>query len=134
MSNKFELSIPVSPDVVKQRLEAARKEMAPKVGTCVMSTDKSFQCRLDYANAFALVKAEPTSNGAESKVVVEIHGFTIWTTPRGMKIAIAIPLIGVIIVAISGHLKTSSDWSFIVDQHSVGLVYLFYWCPYRRTF
>jgi hypothetical protein len=97
-----------------KRLEAARKEMAPKIGTCVASNDKSssFVCRIDYGSADASVKAQATANGKGTKVFIEIKTLNVFATPIGIIGVIAILLIG-FIIEVFLHPKTIWDWFYI---------------------
>lgn len=84
MSNQFELTVPSPPATVMQRLESARKEMAPRIGKCT-STDAqgTFVCRINYANAYAIVTATAIDGATATRAVVDLHGITVLTSLWG---------------------------------------------------
>ncbi len=84
MPDKFEITVPLPPAMVIKRLEEARKKMAPKIGTLSTPSDRAaFTCRIDLANAFALLNGIPQGNGESTKVLVEIESFNIWSDAIG---------------------------------------------------
>lgn len=72
MPNKIEINVPLPLDGVIERLEAARKEMAPKIGTCTAAPDKSwFVCSVSYGYVYALLRGHQQEKSGESKILVE---------------------------------------------------------------
>ena len=72
MPDKFEIDVPLPLDGVIERLEAARKEMAPKIGTCTVAPDKSwFVCTVSYGQAYALLRGQQQETTNDSKILVE---------------------------------------------------------------
>ncbi len=111
MPDKFEITVPLPPEMVIKRLEAARKEMAPKIGPCTPAVDKSsFICQIDYANAWAYVKGSPTANGTETKVFIDVHAFGFWTSPFYLGGIIVLALLGVQVLAVIARPKTVFGW------------------------
>ncbi|PWU00464.1 MAG: hypothetical protein C5B53_04060 [Candidatus Melainabacteria bacterium] len=108
-AQQFDLAVP--PAVVKQRLETVPSGMAPKISTPTPGDEPgSFTCFITYANACALVKAKPQSEGKTTRVLVEIRSMTLWARPLGMLLTMSILLIGTLVDSAVFHAKTLADW------------------------
>ncbi len=109
MCDKFEITVPLPLEMVIERVEAARKPRAPRIGPCTTTIDQSeFTWKLDYPNAYALLKASGRENGTH--VFVEIHGSTVFTEPLGIATVLGILLFSVLFNAFVIHAKTSWEW------------------------
>ncbi len=88
--------------------------MAPRIGACDAAGDKrTFSCRVDYANAYALLSAKESPDGAGTRVTVVIHGSTIFAQPLGIAVTAAFLAIGLAMEALVIHPTTLLDWLYL---------------------
>lgn len=114
MPDSFEIEVPLPPNQLIEQLQSSRKEMAPRIGPCDATGDKlGFSCRVDYANSYALLSAKATSDGAGTKVAVEIHGSTIFAQPLGLAVTLAFLVIGLGMETFIIHPTTIWDWLYL---------------------
>lgn len=92
---------------VIQHLEAARKEMAPKIIICKVADDKSwFVCRIEYGYSYAIVTGQAIRKGTATCVSVDVYNLDALPI-------LTIGLIASLAFSFADHPKISDGWGLV---------------------
>ena len=127
MSEEFEITVNLIPEMLVKRIEAAQKPMALAISPCSYNKDQgSFACRMDFFNACAHLTGTEIPDNKETKLLVKVDDRKVGNLPIGMLTAIAcllfqLPLCGL------AFISPTHNWLFIalVIVIPVGLQLLF---------
>ncbi len=111
---------------VIQYLEAARKEMAPKIIICKVADDKSwFVCQIEYGYSYAIVTGQAIKNGKATCVSVDIYNSA----------ALSIVTIGLLTYSIFSfvyHPQVNNAWGLIGGVWLTVLIVALLWLALSR--